>query len=223
MRQPPTSSSFSLKLKINSIILLWFLFFSLPVHAGAYEDILIAVQNDDNVAVIDLIHRGMDVNTTDRSGSSLLMTAARNGNQPLVTLLLANRANPKHQNQYGDSALALASLKGYVAIADLLLAAGADVNPEGWAPLHYAAFSGHTKLAALLLSHGAKIDARAPNGQTALMLAAKNGKLELVHLLLNARADMNLTDLNGKSAQRLAEQQRNSDIADYLRKMDAAN
>ena len=57
-------------------------------QAGAYDDILGAANRGDSTAVIDLLKRGMDVNTADQSGSTLLMIAARNGSQALLEALL---------------------------------------------------------------------------------------------------------------------------------------
>jgi len=104
-------------MKNNLLILILFIVFIGTANAGAYDDILIAAQNDDTTVVIDLIKRGMDVNTTDRDGSSLLMIAARNGNQDLTAKLINQRANVNHRNRYGDSALALASLKGHLVVS----------------------------------------------------------------------------------------------------------
>ena len=47
--------------------------------AGAYEDMLHAVNNDDEAAVTQLLKKGMDVNTVGPHGDSLLMLAARHG------------------------------------------------------------------------------------------------------------------------------------------------
>ena len=172
---------------MRSLLIALFLFLSATVaKAGAYEDILIAANNDDTATVVNLVQRGMDVNTTDRTGTTLLMIAARSGNVPLLKSLLANRANVNRRNQHGDTALLLAALKPSLDAAKLLLDNGADPNPPGWAPLQYSMISGSKEIAALLIAKGANVDARAPNGQTALMLAVKQGKIELVQLLVEA-------------------------------------
>ena len=72
-------------------------------RAGAYDDIIAAANNGDTPTVLDLLKRGMDPNTTDRNGSTLLMIAARNGNRALLEALLANRANANRRNQVGDT------------------------------------------------------------------------------------------------------------------------
>jgi ankyrin repeat protein len=140
-------------------------------QAGAYEDILSAANTDDTSTVVNLLQRGMDVNTTDQSGTTLLMIAARNDNVPLIKSLLASRANVNRRNRQGDTALLLAALKPAPEAAKLLIENGADLNPAGWTPLHYSMFSGSKEMAAILIAKGANVDALAPNGQTALILA----------------------------------------------------
>jgi ankyrin repeat protein len=87
--------------------------------------------------------------------------------------------------------------------------------------LHYAVFGGNKEVVALLIAKGAKLDARAPNGQTALMIAAKLRSPELVQQLVDADADMDLADYDGLTALRLAHQAGNAEIVDYLRKVGA--
>lgn len=156
--------------------------------AGVYEDILAAVHNNDTPAVVGLIDRGMDVNTADPAGTTLLMVAARNGNQELLEFLLKRRANFSIINRYGDSALSLAALQGHLKIVQFLGEMGAPMNQEGWAALHYAAYAGHRDVVAYLLSKGADIDAPAPNGQTARQLADSKEHKEVVELLDKQKA-----------------------------------
>jgi ankyrin repeat protein len=82
-------------------------------------------------------------------------------------------------------------------------------------------FGGSKEVAALLITKGAKLDARAPNGQTALMLAVKLGKLDLVQHLTDADADMDLVDYEGVSALRMALKLGHEEIAAYLRSQGA--
>ncbi|TRZ69129.1 MAG: ankyrin repeat domain-containing protein, partial [Rhodocyclaceae bacterium] len=69
--------------------------FLLPVSAsaGVYEDMLNAVKTKDIGKVSNLLQRGMDVNTSDPSGNSLLLLAAQNGDLAILELLLRNKAN----------------------------------------------------------------------------------------------------------------------------------
>lgn len=188
--------------------------------AGAYEDILAAAHRNDAETVADLVRRGMDVNTSDRSGTSLLMIAAGNGNEQLLETLLRSRANILKKNKYGDSAITLAALRGHLPVLRRLIEHGGaeGINDPGWGALHYASFAGHTDTVRYLLSMKAFLNARAPNGQTALMLATNNGHVEVVRLLLDAGADKDPVDSAGNTALKAALKSGHAEIADLLRK-----
>ena len=116
----------------------------------------------------------------------------------------------------------LAVYNGKAEAANALLAGGAQVNHDGWTPLHYAAFAEQPEMVALLLSKGAQADARAPNQQTALMLAAKTGNLAIARLLLNAKTDVTLKDQNGETALTLAQKEGNGDVARLIERPETA-
>jgi hypothetical protein len=184
--------------------------------AGAYDDLIAAVYRDDNEAVLSLVNRGMDVNSVDPAGNTLLHVAARNGNEKLITALLKQRANPNARSRVGDTPLMLAVYNGKAEAANALLAGGAQVNHDGWTPLHYAVFAEQPEMVALLLSKGAEVDARAPNQQTALMLAAKTGSEAIARMLLNAKADRELKDQHDETALTLARKSNNSNVAKLI-------
>ena len=78
----------------------------------------------------------------------------------------------------GNAPLHWAACNGHRDVAELLLAAGADVNAEdhgGDAPLHDAAQGGHAGLVELLLHSGAHVNARDCWGATPLHDAAAAG------------------------------------------------
>ncbi len=186
--------------------------------AGAWEDILKAAESDDSEAVIGLLDRGMDVNTSDRTGTTLLMIAARNGNQTLVDFLLRNKANALKQNKFGDTAILMAAIAGRLQIVKDLVGRGVPVAGAGWEPLHYAAVGGQAEVAHYLLSKGAPINARAPNGQTALMLSIQEGKLPVAQLLIDAGADTSLRNPAGRTALDLAVAKGETAIAEALQR-----
>jgi ankyrin repeat protein len=188
-----------------------------PAHAGVYEDILLAANDGRTDDVVGLLRRGLDVNTTDRDGSTLLMIAARTGNPDLTEFLLNNRGSLERRNRFGDTALLLAVSQNQDAIVRRLVKAGAVINPEGWTPLHYAVHGNRLETARFLVAQGAKLDLRAPNGRTALMLATQSGHLDTVRWLLSNGADLTLKDFEGKSALDIAREKGFSEIAEYLK------
>ena len=81
-----------------------------------------------------------------------LTDAAYFGHSEIVTLLLANGADPNTPDGYGCRALQRAACKGHSEIVALLLAKGADpgMNPKA---LTDAAYNGHSEVVALLKNH----------------------------------------------------------------------
>ncbi len=191
-------------------------------HAGAYEDILAGAEHNHTESVLSLIQLGMDVNTAAPDGTTLLMTASRNGNLPLIDALLKNRANHTIRNRHGETALMYASLQGHLAVVKRLLELGGpQENRDGWTALQYAVFSGHVAVARYLLAKGAKIDQPAPNSQTPLMLAAGAGKLEMVKVLIDEQANRKLRDRDGRTAAEIAAAKGQKEIVDYMALFDA--
>lgn len=204
------------KYLMQCLIVCWLAMLPATGSAGIYDDILQAANQSNTAGVIDLLRRGMDVNTADAGGSTLTMIAARTNNVQLLDFLIQNRANLNRRNRYGDTALMMAALGGHLAIAQRLIAAGAETSNAGWAPLHYAAYGGMNDVLLLLTKSGAALDARAPNGQTALMLAASLGHLEAVRILIDADADMDLQDYDGRSALVLARRNKHTKVVEFL-------
>jgi len=185
--------------------------------ANSYDDLIGAVKMGDTATVSSLIKRGVDVDTTDPEGNTLLMMASRDGYVDLVDLLLSVRVKVNMRNSVGDSAMRLAAFKGHQKIIEKLIAAGGYVNTPDWTPLIYAAFNGHLEVAKTLIKAGADVNAASDNGTTALMVAARGGFLDLVKTLLAAQADANRANENGDTAVDLALRAQNTDIADVLR------
>ena len=69
---------------------------------------------------------------------------------------------------------------------------------DGNTPLHCAAFYGHVAVAEMLIAAGAPVNRQDDLGGTPLFIAALDGRLEVVRLLLRHGADKELKDCNGK-------------------------
>lgn len=191
--------------------------FSGPAVAGSYDDALSSASLGDSRQLAGLLERGIDPNTVDAQGNSLLILAAREGQLATVETLLKYRPRIDYRNQAGDSALMLAVLRGHEDVARALLGAGAAANHEGWAPLHYAAFEGREGILDALFAAGADVNASAPNKATALMLAARNGHIGVVRRLLALpQTDLNALNDAGLSADAWALQNKNTDIAELI-------
>ena len=196
------ASGFSLPINClkKAIYLLVFTGFTFA-YAGSYEDFFKAIVQDDAAEVSALLMRGFDPNTVDASGTAGLLLAVKSDASKVV-FVLANWPKTKVEirNAADESPLMLAALKGDLALCQLLIKKGADVNKPGWAPLHYAATHGHLEVMHLLLEENAYIDAASPNGTTPLMMAAHYSTELAVKLLLDAGADPMLKNDQGLTA-----------------------
>jgi ankyrin repeat protein len=190
-------------------------------QAAAYEDMLQAIHIDDERKIVELLQRGMDIDTVNPRGETLLMLAAREGKPNVVKTLLAARPRLQTRNPLGESALMLATILGHTEIAKLLLDAGAPVNHDGWTPLIYAAAKNRIDIGRMLIAKGANVNAAAENGTTALMMAAREGQLQMLLLLLEHGADAKYVSPYGHSALSLAQARNREEIEVVLRKAGA--
>ena len=203
---------------MKMIALLFALLLPASATAGVYEDMEEALISGDTPWAIQLINRGMDVNSVDALGNTLLMQTVQRSNMDFFDYLLKRRARINSRNRNGETALSLAAYKGKLPFVKRLVEAGADVNLYGWPPLIYASFNGHAAVVDYLLKKGAEVNATTANGSTALLFAARFGHLEVVELLLQNNADPNLANERGATAIDWALKTENTDIADLLRK-----
>jgi ankyrin repeat protein len=204
--------------KNNILAFLVTLVLSAQAFAGAYEDMEEAIIRGDTDAAIALIHRGMDVNTVDRRGNTLLIQSIQRDLPGLFDFLMQRRARVNMRNTHGETALSLAAYFGRANYARRLIDAGAEVNFFGWPPLVYAACNGHTEIVDLLIGKGAEINGKTENGSTALFFASRFGHLATVQALLRHHADPTVVNDHGETALDWALKAGNTDIADILRK-----
>ncbi len=205
-------------MKRTLAVLFTLLLLPIVAAAGVYEDMEEALISGDTAWAIKLINRGMDVNSVDAAGNTLLMQTVNRDNQEFFDYLLQRRSRINTRNRNGETALSLAAYRGKLHFVQRLVDAGADVNLYGWPPLIYAAFNGHTAVAEYLLKKGAEVNATTENGSTALLFAARFGHIEVVELLLRNNADPNIANERGATAIDWALKTDNTDIADLLRK-----
>jgi ankyrin repeat protein len=103
--------------------------------------------------------------------------------------------------------LMMAIIHDHGAVAELLLARGADVNASGdggVTALMLAANNGRAALLQRLISRGTNVNAQTRDGWTALTYAAWRGHPSVARRLLAAGADPSLADRHGWTALRYA-------------------
>lgn len=175
--------------------------------AGSYIDFFKAVERDDARTVTVLLRRGFDPNSRDERAQVAFSLALREPSPTVAEALWAHPAlDVEAESPAGETPLMFAALTGQVGWMKRLLARGARVHREGWAPIHYAASGPEAQAVALLLRAGAPVDALSPNGSTPLMMAAGYGSLDGAELLLQAGADVRVRSASGWSAANFARQ-----------------
>ena len=120
--------------------------------------------------------------------SSSLIRAVRDNNiVECRRLLNTGEANVNEdRDQYGNTALHIASIYGYLETAERLASSGADVNiisSDGRTALHIASYYGHLGIVQLLLCQGADMSIRDTYGDTALDWASNYDNLKVADCL----------------------------------------
>lgn len=195
---------------------------TVAAYGQTYDTVLQAAELGDTKSVERLLDRGLDPNTADPKGNTILMIASRLGHRDLVWMLLKRKASARKRSQHGDTALMMASLRGDREIARMLIEFGdAELNHKGWAPIHYAAFENHPEVIRYLVAKGADKDALAPNGYSALMLATRGGHLEAAKALLYDDADVQVKGPAGETALQIARKGNHAELAELLKRAGA--
>ena len=125
-------------------------------------------------------------------------SAAEKDDLVAVRALLKSGADVNAAQGDGMTALHWASLNGDVKMVDVLLTAGATVEPltrvGRYTPLHLASSRGHADAVARLLAAGSKPGAVTSTGVQPLHLAAQAGNADAVSALIAKGANVNALD-----------------------------
>jgi ankyrin repeat protein len=103
------------------------------------------------------------------------------------------------EKDHGNVALHVASSKGNLSMASLLLSKGANLNVQdifGNSPLHYAVDKRRKEMAEMLIKCGADINQKDFRGNTPLHIACVNNDIDIVRLLLLHNANPEISDLS---------------------------
>ena len=143
-------------------------------------------------------------------------------------LLVKAGANTKYADKNGDTAINIATAKGYTSIVKKLLNKGISADTKNVSGetvlMNFVADSRawesyYLEMAKLLLASGADPNAvvsRDDACNTVLMKAVRAKQTELVKLLLKNKADMNFACKDGTTALTVAVEKQNAEIIDVL-------
>ncbi|MEJ2702644.1 MAG: ankyrin repeat domain-containing protein, partial [Sedimentisphaerales bacterium] len=157
-----------------------------PLHYAAR-------QNDKDMIQL-LVSRGAKVNVHNREGlAPLHLTTDRD----CAELLIAQSADVNIKDNDGWVPLLYAARDGRQDIAEILIRAGANVNPSnlGRKPLHWALKKGHTDIVKLLIEKGADVNAEDFHSDLPLHYAIWYKRKEAAALLLDNGANPDSRDM----------------------------
>lgn len=144
------------------------------------------ISGDAELVSTMLSNNPATLNEYTADGFTPLHIAVFFGRDPIATLLIEHGANLNavSQNELRNQPLQ-AAISGAAGdeVIELLIAKGADINADGYTPLHLASSNGRGQIVRLLLERGADPKRTTPDGKTAVDLATENGHSELVELL----------------------------------------
>ncbi len=138
------------------------------------EQLFKAAVNGDNITVSKLVLNGADINVSNSSGFSPLLTAVYSGHTDIAGILISNGASVDGITRSGLTPLLLAAIRGNTDMVKFLLKSGAAVDKPGhtgFTPLLAAVLSEHQDTAVFLIESGADVDYKLPSGYTPLMVA----------------------------------------------------
>ncbi|MEO6221974.1 MAG: ankyrin repeat domain-containing protein, partial [Vicinamibacterales bacterium] len=130
--------------------------------------------------------------------SSPVADAAMKGDAATVRTLVRQGADVNEAQADGMTALHWAALNGDLKTIEVLLVAGAMMEPltrvGGYTPLHLASSRGHAPVVARLLEAGCKPLILTATGVQAIHLAAQAGSADAIRVLIDRGADVNTRD-----------------------------
>jgi ankyrin repeat protein len=165
------------------------------------------------------VERGGDPNTKTDYGDTLLQSAAKSGDRPLVDFLLTKGADINAKGVDGGTVLHYAAEIGDRQLVELLLTKGSDLKAKGNSGdtiLQSAARSGDRKLIEFLLAKKLDINAKNSDGVTALYYAAESNDLKLVEFLLTKGANINIKSIDGNTVLHYAAGSGNRPLVELL-------
>ncbi|MGO9953779.1 MAG: ankyrin repeat domain-containing protein [Dissulfurispiraceae bacterium] len=140
------------------------------------------------------IHIDTTGNNPNLSSNLDLLDAVENNDCAEILRLIKCGADVNTKNEYGETPLHTACVRGYFEVAQTLMIAGADVNTPnciGSAPLHEASEWGHFGIAQVLIEAGADLNAKDIYNWAPLHYATAMNHLNIKWALIKAGSDLN--------------------------------
>ncbi|WP_157150950.1 ankyrin repeat domain-containing protein [Brachyspira sp. SAP_772] len=178
-------------------------------------ELLIAVKNNDIIAVNALLKENVNPNFADEEGYSPLHRAVLNDNLDVVNVLLSYKdidtemklpyeASVDDWYLGGATPLLVASYTGNADIVNALIEAGSDIRAkddiDGATTIHIASANGNNEVVTMLLNKDNTLINEADNMKdTPLHWASIKNQTDTINLLLENGADTKLTNSDGNT------------------------
>ncbi len=198
-------------------------FSSLACQAQKIADAFSYIERGDLSKLKASIEAGLDIDSQDIIGTSLLLKACIENKTEIIHYLLDKKADIHKKDKNAYSPFTKACAKGNLEVARRLLRMGAAINDRdshGTSPLMNAVASGNIELVRLLLDSGADIAAQDLAGYTPLfyldMSKGAAGALSIADVLTQAGSDCNHVSTAGYTLLLLACAKSNEEMTRYL-------
>jgi ankyrin repeat protein len=166
--------------------------------------LLCAVRYHEDAIARYLVHESGKIDMIQEDLHTLLHLSALVQNQEGIELAITHGVNVDSKNYHGETALHHAAKSGDVAIVQMLIRRGAELDIVGTlnfaTPLSLACKRGHTEAALKLIEAGSDIQIANQDGDTPLHNAVYSDSPKLVRALLKAGANSSVKNREGRTA-----------------------
>lgn len=189
------------------------------------SSINLAIIYDNTYCSLDiiklLVDKGVDINSKDDIGSTVLHFASRKANMELIRYLLKNSVDINSENSYGLRAISYAIMSGHYYLTEFLILSGSEIN-----------FTDEDGCTPLMTSIGMRkdfieqIDIEIDKNKSIikklilppLLETILKNQIHIAELLIRHNADINIVNIRGETAYSLAIESNNSEVVRLLEK-----
>lgn len=167
------------------------------------EELINAIKKDDLTQVETFLKQGVDPNTADSYGNTLLHIASDSNDPKMLQLISSNGANPDLKNKVGDTVIHHAARKKNVEALKILAPLSKDLNvlnQVGRSALHIAISSKNKESVNVLLDNKADPNVLDKDLNAPIHSVIARGEGELLDILLKKGANPNVENNNGQTS-----------------------